>query len=221
MVSNSSGEMIPADPGIGDARPLMRTRPAAAPLALATFEAAAPLPLCVDLDGTLVRTDTLTEGLIALVGSMQLHVLFGALTAGRAGLKARVAAQAAFDPTLLPYNEALLNYIRDERAKGRHIVLATAANDVVAERVAAHLGLFDEVIASTAQHNLKGPAKAEALVARFGASGYAYAGDSSADLAVWRHAAAAVLVNVTPAVAATSPVLGPVAHVIEDRPPRA
>ena len=91
----------------------------------------------------------------------------------------------------------MLDYIRMQRAKGRRVVLTTAANEIVANRIAAHLDLFDEVIASTATHNLKGQAKADALVRRFGAGGFVYAGDTWADLPVWRQAAAAVLVNYT------------------------
>ncbi len=211
--------MTPANScdGIGDNLTRMFTPPAPASFIAASDDL---VPLCVDLDGTLIRTDTLTEGLIALLGDMHLGAIFGALTAGRAGLKARVAALAPFDPALLPYNEALLDYIRAERATGRRIVLATAANEAVASRVAAHLGLFDEVIASTETHNLKGSAKADALVARFGVSGFAYAGDASADLAVWRHAASAVLVNVRQGVAAKARARAPVEHAIDDRQSR-
>ena len=174
------------------------------------------LPLCVDLDGTLLRTDTLVEGLIALAGSLRLGALAGAFAGGRAGLKARVAALAPPDPALLPYNEAVLEYLRTARQAGRRIVLATAANEAVARLVADHVGLFDEVIASTATRNLKGPAKAAALVERFGAGGFVYAGDARADLAVWQQAAAAVLVDVSPDVAAQVRV--PVEHAIRDRP---
>ncbi len=161
----------------------------------------AALPLCVDLDGTLVRTDTLVEGLLALAGGLRFGALGAAVMGGRAALKARVASLAPLDPALLPYNEPLLAYLREQRATGRRIVLATAANEAIAAGVAAHLGLFDEVIASTAEHNLKGPAKAAALVARFGRGGFAYAGDSRADLPVWAEAGAAVLVDVAAAVA--------------------
>ena len=117
----------------GDAAP--RSRPAGAAHDLSEFAAVTTerLPLCVDLDGTLVRTDTLLEGMIALLGAMRLATLLGGFAAGPAGLKARVAATAPFDPALLPYNEAMLDYIRGERAKGRRIVLATAANEAVAD----------------------------------------------------------------------------------------
>ena len=225
MVPSSSGEMMPANSGdgIGDDLPRIFARSADSPLVAAAFEAESidRLPLCVDLDGTLVRTDTLVEGLISLFGSMNPRTIVGAFAAGRSGLKARVAAAAPFDPALLPYNEPLLDYIRAERAKGRYIVLATAANEAVAVRVASHLGLFDEVIASTSGHNLKGAAKAEALIARFGVAGFAYAGDARADLPVWRQSAAAILVNVSAGVAARVRAGSPIEHAIDDRPPLA
>lgn len=179
-------------------------------------DAMTALPLCVDLDGTLVRGDTLVEGMLTLTGSLRLGALAGALAGGRAGLKARVAALAPPDPALLPYNTALLAWLRTQRAAGRRLVLATAANAAVAQAVAAHLGLFDEVIASSDTRNLKGAAKAQALVERFGAGGFAYAGDSRADLAVWAQAGAAVLVDVAPGVAARVTV--PVEHRIATRP---
>lgn len=193
---------------------------------LAPARAAAPpqsphhaLPLCVDLDGTLVRTDTLVEGMIALAGTLRLGTLLGALAGGRAALKARVAASAPTDAALLPYNEALLDYLRAQHAAGRRLVLATAANEAVAQAVAAHLDLFDEVIASTATRNLKGAAKAAALVERFGRGGFAYAGDARADLGVWDWAGAAVLVEAPAGVAARVRV--PVERRIATRPPLA
>ena len=175
------------------------------------------LPLCVDLDGTLVRGDTLVEGMLTLAGSARLGVLLGAMASGRARLKARVAELAPPDPALLPYNEALVDWLSAQRAAGRRLVLATAANAHVAEAIAAHLGLFDEVLASSDSHNLKGPAKAAALVERFGERGFAYAGDARADLAVWARAGAAVLVDVAPSVAAQ--VTAPIEHRIATRPP--
>ncbi len=178
--------------------------------------AQASLPLCVDLDGTLVRTDTLVEGLLSLVGGLRLGALLGAFAGGRAALKARVAAAAPTDPALLPYNEALLDYLRAQRAAGRRIVLATAANEAVARCVADHIGLFDEVIASSATLNLKGAAKAAALVERFGRGGFVYAGDARADLGVWECAGAAVLVETSAGVAAQVRV--PVERRIATRP---
>jgi 4-hydroxybenzoate polyprenyltransferase/phosphoserine phosphatase len=159
------------------------------------------LPLCVDLDCTLLRIDTLEEAGVAAIGALRLGAIAAGLLAGRAALKRRLAAIAPFDPAQLPYNAELLAWLRAERAAGRRLMLATAADASVAQRIADHLGLFDAVIASDGTQNLKGAAKAKALVARFGPRGFAYAGDSRSDLAVWREAGSAVLVGTTPAVA--------------------
>lgn len=172
---------------------------------VAAEDASRPLPLCVDLDGTLTPSDTLLEGLLGMLGS---PAVFGAarslLSDGKAGLKRFVARAVPLDASLLPYWEPLLAYLRAQRAAGRRIVLVTAADASVARRVADHLGLFDEVIASDGQVNLRGAAKAEALVARFGRKGFCYAANDASDLRVWAEAGAAILVNASPQVAAAA-----------------
>ena len=154
--------------------------------------AAAPgaTPLCVDLDGTLIRTDSLHESLVAALRRapwIALALPFWLLR-GRAALKRELAQRAGLDASLLPYDAAVLALVRAERARGRRIVLATAADGAIAEAVAAHLGLFDEVIASDGVRNVKGAAKADRLRERFGERGYDYVGDAGADHAVWRGA---------------------------------
>ncbi|WP_240791268.1 UbiA family prenyltransferase [Roseomonas sp. AR75] len=168
------------------------------------------LPLCVDLDGTLLRSDALIDAVLALGATSDLLDALRVLPEGRAAFKARVAALAALDPAILPYNKALVAWLRAERRAGRRIVLATAADARVAHAIAAHLDLFDEVLASDGVRNNKGAAKADSLVRRFGLHGFAYAGDSAADLAVWRVAGAAVLVNASPRVAQAAARLAPV-----------
>ncbi len=125
---------------------------------------------------------------------------------------------AALDPALLPYNEWLVAYLREQKAVGRRLVLATAADMSMARAVADHLGLFDEVIASNGADNLKGAAKAAALVRRFGAKGFAYAGDSRADLAVWAAARRGITVNAAPRVAAAARKATAIEAEIADRP---
>ena len=160
------------------------------------------LPLCVDLDGTLVHSDTLAEAMMSLSGDprMALALLKLPLT-GRAAFKHQVALMSHLEVDLLPYNEPLIAYLREQKAAGRYLVLATAANQALAEAVAAHLGLFDEVIASDETRNLKGARKAQALCERFGDRGFVYAGNDHSDLAVWDRAAGAILVNTSPGVA--------------------
>jgi 4-hydroxybenzoate polyprenyltransferase/phosphoserine phosphatase len=158
-------------------------------------------PLVVDLDGTLTRTDTLVESLVQAVKRHPCDILRLPLwlIKGRAVLKARVAARAGFAAEFLPYQEALCDYLRIERTKGRRIILATAANRQIAKSIAAHLGLFDEVVASDETRNLKGTAKLEAVRACAG-NRFTYAGDSAADLPIWRAAQSAVLVGASPRV---------------------
>jgi 4-hydroxybenzoate polyprenyltransferase/phosphoserine phosphatase len=165
-------------------------------------ESAGRLPLVVDLDGTLTPTDTLVESLIGLVKQSPLNLLRAQvwLLSGRAEFKERVAARAGVSAERLPYREPFLAYLRDEKRKGRRIVLATAAHRSIADGVAAHLGLFDAVLATEAGRNLKGEAKLEAIRQSVGGE-FVYAGDSAADAAIWKAAKAAVLVSVPPRVA--------------------
>jgi 4-hydroxybenzoate polyprenyltransferase len=162
----------------------------------------ARLPLVVDLDGTLTPTDTLAESLVGLAKRSPLDLLqvpFRLLN-GRAEFKGWVAARAGVSPERLPYREALVAYLRDEKQNGRCIVLATAAHRSIAEGVSAHLGLFDEVLATQDGRNLKGEAKLEAIRGKLGGE-FVYAGDSAADRAIWKAAKAAVLVGVAPGIA--------------------
>lgn len=153
--------------------------------------------LCVDLDGTLVATDTLHELVLALARERPLDLLRlpAWLAGGRAALKARLCARVRLDPARLPYRPEVLDALRAARAEGRPCALVTAADCGLAQAIAAHVGLFDEVIASDGRDNLKGARKAARLAARFGAGGFEYAGDAAADLPVWEAAGAATLVG--------------------------
>lgn len=154
------------------------------------------LPLAVDLDGTLLRTDLFIEGMARLVFGKpwKIPALIGWLTRGRAYAKKRIFAIFDVDPTTLPYDERVLTWLREERAKGRAIVLASACDRVAVDKVAKHVGLFDRVFASDGETNLKSEKKAQSLAEAF-PDGFVYAGNESADLAVWRAAKRAVVVN--------------------------
>jgi 4-hydroxybenzoate polyprenyltransferase len=151
--------------------------------------------LCVDLDGTLVRTDTLLESILLFLktGPGALFLVLIWMLRGKAHLKRKIACRAALDPAALPFDRDLLEFLDAERAAGTRIVLATGADERTASRIADHLGIFDEVIASDGKTNLTGNRKTRALVARFGAHGFRYAGNSRADLPVWRAASHAIV----------------------------
>ena len=148
-------------------------------------------PLVVDLDGTLCRTDTLWETFFAAWRArwwLPLVTPFW-LIAGRTRFKARLAEIVLPTIESLPWNESVVEALKVARANGRNCVLATAANERVANVCAAELGLFDEVLASSSSVNLKGKTKADQLVSKFGIGGFDYIGDSRADLPVWSMAA--------------------------------
>ncbi len=161
----------------------------------------AEVVLAVDLDGSLIDTDLLKESVLSLLRSHPLALAWSPawLARGRARFKHEVAARVDLDITAVPYRQDVMAYLRRCRDAGRTLVLATASNEKYAAQVADHLGLFDEVLASTARYNLKGRMKGETLAARFGARGFDYLGDSRSDLAVWRYARGALLVNPSPA----------------------
>lgn len=162
------------------------------------------VPLCVDLDGTLVRTDTLWESTTALVRRRpnQLPKVLYWTACGPARLKREVGARLTLDPERWPYDPAVLAQIQAARAIGRRTVLATAAHETIAEAVAKHLGCFDEVLATRGDDNLKSKVKAQRLVDLFGERGFDYVGNDAADLAVWARARRAYFANATAALGA-------------------
>ncbi len=162
-----------------------------------------PVPLVVDLDGTLLRTDTLVESLFALGrrNPLLLLVLPLWLAQGRATLKHRLAALAPLDVHTLPVTQELLDDLRRQRRRGRRLVLATGADVAVARAVADGLGCFDAVLASDGVTNLSGERKRDRLVAEFGERGFDYAGNSARDLPVWAAARRGLLVAASPRVA--------------------
>ncbi|MEL7013797.1 MAG: UbiA family prenyltransferase, partial [Pseudomonadota bacterium] len=180
--------------------------------------------LVVDLDGTLIRSDALYECFwLALSRTWRtLPRTVSWLTGGRAALKQKLAALANLDAEFLPYNEDVLNYIRDWRANGGRTLLLTAADQSIADGVAEFTQLFDEALGSDGSTNLKGDAKARLLQERFSDVGYVYMGDSSADLPVWDGAIKAIAVNPSSSIekqVQDMPVESEIMH--SDREPRA
>ncbi len=159
-------------------------------------------PLVVDLDGTLIRSDMMWESLARLLrrNPFTLFKILFWWTRGRALLKQKLAARVTVNPADLELNEKFLYWLREEKKSGRKIILATASDFKMAQPIAAQVGLFDEVLASDGKINLRSENKLRALTEKFGERGFDYAGNSSADFAVWRGSRQAVVVNASPKV---------------------
>ncbi len=162
-----------------------------------------PVPLAVDLDGTLIRSDMLWESFARLLR----HKPFSALLfpiwwmQGRAYLKQQIAARVEVNPAALPYHVEFLAWLREQKRDGRKLVLATASDIKMAKPVADYVGMFDEVMASDGKTNLRDNAKRLALEKKFGIRGFDYAGNSSVDLGVWPGAREAIVVNASASLA--------------------
>jgi|KBSMisStandDraft_5_1062788.scaffolds.fasta_scaffold671888_2 phosphoserine phosphatase len=195
--------------GVAHMREAIRKHGQAADRAAAISALPLSMPLVLDLDGTLIAGDLLYKSFFSILRRNPLIVFSCAawLLRGRAALKRQLALRNRIDWERLALHRDVLDLARREKAAGRTIVLATAADAVLAGHLAARLGFFDQMFASDGEQNLKGSAKAELLSQTFPA-GFIYAGDSKADLAVWARAAGIVLVNARQSVRNAARTLG-------------
>ena len=157
------------------------------------------LPVCVDLDGCLVKSDTLSDSLCVLARThpWDLFRLPGWLLGGKARLKRELSSRALLDAAHLPYNDALIVYLREQAASGRPLYLSTGADQQLANGVAEHLELFDGVFSSDGVTNLTGSEKLRLLESKFGRGGFAYVGNSRKDLPLLGASKGAMLANPT------------------------
>ncbi len=154
------------------------------------------IPVAVDLDGTLIATDLLWEGLFLLIKRSPLCLFMVPYWAfmGPARLKQEIAARVNLDPSMLPYRQELVERLKAERQAGRRIILATGTPRKFADAIAEHLGIFDKVLATENGHNLTSERKRKVLVDAYGDGGFDYAGNSRHDLKVFDAARAALVV---------------------------
>lgn len=155
------------------------------------------LPLCVDLDGTLIRSDVTHESVLLFIRKYPWKIfnILIWLGRGRAFLKARLADYVLINPALLPYNKEFLTYIKDKEKKGFDLYLVTAADQKCAKIVHDYLGIFKQYLASDGNKNLRALNKSNVLCERFGFNHFIYAGNSCHDLPVWENSAEIIAVN--------------------------
>jgi 4-hydroxybenzoate polyprenyltransferase len=151
----------------------------------------------VDLDGTLVKSDTLIDSLLVLA-RMRPKLLLGLpgrLLRGKASFKAYVTESISLDVAHLPYNRQVIQYLQQERGRGRPIYLATGADSRLARRVADHLGLFSAVLGSDGATNLTGSEKLDGLRRRLDSAAFDYIGNDSPDLPLLAQATESMVAN--------------------------
>src|SRR4029077_19483789 len=117
--------------------------------------------LCVDLDGTILNGDLLWESLLVLLGAHPWYIFLLPLwlVRGKAALKHEIARRAELNVSTLPFREDVIGYLREEKLRGRKLILATGSDEILATAVADYLGLFDFVLGSDGKTNLTGENK--------------------------------------------------------------
>jgi phosphoserine phosphatase len=176
-------------------------------------------PLCVDLDGTLFRGDSFRHSLATLLrrSPWLLPVVALFVLRGRAAVKRFVATRVLPDPARLRWRGEVVAFVRGERARGRRVILTTAADRLVADHVATYLGCIDEVVASDGSRNLKGRTKLETLLKLLQDKEFDYIGDSRNDLPLFRVARWSFLVDPAPGLRRTAERQARVVRVFEAR----
>lgn len=157
------------------------------------------VPVFVDLDDTLIRSDLLIEAMILVLHQsfFRAVLLFFKIFKGALIFKNALVRIVSIDPQVLPYNPKVLEYIKLQKKAGRQVILATASHDVYARRIADYLDCFDHVIATDENENIKGEAKLDrirAYCSEIKAENFEYIGDSRTDLVIWQAASHAVAV---------------------------
>ncbi|ADW71447.1 UbiA family prenyltransferase [Granulicella tundricola] len=168
-----------------------------------TFTPTLSLPLCVDLDGTLIKSDTLVDSVLVLARQHPRLLLSipGWILKGKASFKQHVTNTISLDVSALPYNKPLLEFLFNQHAQGRAIYLATAADRALADRIAAHHQIFTGVLASDGSHNLAGDNKYQAFIQQFGEQ-FSYIGNASPDLPILTRCIEPMVANPTSSLSA-------------------
>lgn len=174
--------------------------------------------LVVDVDGTLLRTDLLWEGIVRLTFSQpwKAFLLFGLLLRGKAWMKCWVAKTANLDLTAMPFEEPVRQCIEAAKALGVPVILASAA-DLEQVRELGRVCGISKVLATQGSTNLRGTAKLSVILQS--SEVFDYIGDSHADLPIWQKARTAIAVNPSRSTFRRAQRMRPDLKTIRTRPP--
>ncbi|WP_437821449.1 UbiA family prenyltransferase [Sorangium sp. So ce1078] len=125
---------------------------------LAEVDLAHQAVLAVDADSTLVKTNVSVEALISLIKCNLVYAIVWPLWVlwGRASFWREVERRASLEVASLPYDEQLLAYLVQQHRLGREIALTTSADIRIGRAIAAHLGVFTQVISSAGDRSENG-----------------------------------------------------------------
>lgn len=157
----------------------------------------ANIPLCVDLDGTLIRSDIMLESFVRAFKN-HLYIIFLApfwLLKGKHYLKRQLAERSEIDVENLPYDYEFLTYLKEEFGNRRELVLVTGSYKKYAEKIAEYLGIFSGVVSTDDEINLTGRNKADYLEKTYGKRNFDYAGNEAKDGHIWEISRKAIVVN--------------------------
>lgn len=159
------------------------------------------LPIVVDLDGTIIKTDLLIESLSQYLTANPLSVFkifFWIIFLGKSSLKSKLAQIIDIDVKLLPYNRSLIIWLEEKKKSGSHLILATASHNKYAQQISEYLNIFDDAFGTTKDINLKSQNKRDFLIDKYGYKKFSYVGDSVADLPIWLSCKDAYVVDGSP-----------------------
>lgn len=166
------------------------------------------IPLVLDVDGTLLRTDLLYESFWAALGrdfTATLTATFRHLNRPER-LKLALANIARPRTDLLPVRDAVLDLAREAAQAGRAVHLVSGSNQTLIDDLARRLDLPGPHFGSDSDRNLTDATKAAFLKDKFGEGGYDYAGNAQVDLKSW--AGARRIIAVEPGAALARSIAG-------------
>lgn len=167
------------------------------PPALRQLQDTAAIPLYVDLEGALLRTSVLLETLLAAIRLRPYILFLLPLWALRGGNHLRQKLADIARPTVenIPCHTGLLEYLKNQHAAGRKIVLVTRDQRFAAD-LAAQTGLPDAILAlDTAA--AADPARARRIASDAGGA-FAYASRQGRDPSTWQAAQSGVVIDAGP-----------------------
>ena len=153
------------------------------------------IPLIIDLDGSLIRTDTLFESCLLFIKKYPLRAfaLLKWFWGGKAHLKNKLSKYVLPNAELLPYRTEVLELAQEAKRYGKKVYLITGANQKIADEISKTKNLFVTAIGSTTDLNLKGENKLAKIREVLGTKKFDYIGNSKSDLPIWSEARTAFI----------------------------